>query len=119
VLLFIFTLSQAQVADSTQVNKKRLRGFVIGSTAAYSITLAGLNELAKQVGASGIKRIDGEILIDFGLLLVLFSDGRFHVQLPFKELIETSDKTSTQGRVIGRAAQQLARARVKVFVEIF
>ncbi|HEY5748693.1 MAG TPA: DUF2279 domain-containing protein [Chryseolinea sp.] len=45
VLLFLFTLSQAQVADSTQVNKKRLRGFVIGSTVAYSITLAGLNEL--------------------------------------------------------------------------
>lgn len=45
VLLFIFTLSQAQVADSAQVNKKRLRSFAIGSTVGYGITLVGLNEL--------------------------------------------------------------------------
>ena len=43
--LLLSSLAQAQVTDSTHVNKKRLRGFVIGSTVTYGITLAGLNEL--------------------------------------------------------------------------
>lgn len=34
-----------QAKDTTQVNKKRLRTFVIASSATYAITLVGLNEL--------------------------------------------------------------------------
>ena len=39
-------LAHSQTSDSSQqVNKKRLNGFILGSTVAYSITLVGLNEL--------------------------------------------------------------------------
>lgn len=35
---------QGQPKDSLEVNKKRLKGFVLGSTVVYSIALVGLNE---------------------------------------------------------------------------
>ncbi len=48
ILFFLFLplVTQSQPADSSlQVNRKRLNAFIIGSTAAYTITLVGLNEL--------------------------------------------------------------------------
>lgn len=45
IILLLPSLLQAQLADSSQVNKKRLRGFVIGSSLAYSATLVGLHQL--------------------------------------------------------------------------
>lgn len=46
LLAFIAFFSHAQVqSDTTPVNKKRLRTLVIGSGAAYGLTLFGLNEL--------------------------------------------------------------------------
>ena len=44
LLLLNTTLAQAQ-ADTTHINRKRLNTFIIGSSAAYGITLVGLNEL--------------------------------------------------------------------------
>ncbi|HTE33861.1 MAG TPA: DUF2279 domain-containing protein [Chryseolinea sp.] len=49
-LLLIFlvvptSLAFGQRPDSTHLNKQRLAGLIIGSTAAYSIALIGLNEL--------------------------------------------------------------------------
>jgi len=44
LLMFSALLLHAQ-ADTTRVYKKRLRSFVIGSTAGYAITMTGLNEL--------------------------------------------------------------------------
>jgi len=51
LVLFAFLVLDTQLAwaqplaDSTQVNRKRLNTFIIGSSAAYGVTLVGLNEL--------------------------------------------------------------------------
>ncbi len=46
VLIFLLTFhSKAQTVDTTQVNKKRLTTFIVGSTVVYSATLVGLSEL--------------------------------------------------------------------------
>lgn len=47
-MLTISLLAHAQLADTTQVNKKRLRKFVIGSSVGYGVTLVGLNALWYQ-----------------------------------------------------------------------
>ncbi|MBT1687340.1 YfiM family protein [Fulvivirgaceae bacterium PWU37] len=46
LLLFLVSISGFSQVDSAQhVNKRRLRGLVIGGAAAYGVTLAGLNHL--------------------------------------------------------------------------
>jgi len=56
-LLITFVLLPAlafgQPEDSLRVNKKRLRGFVIGSSVAYGATLIGLNQLWYKDSSTG------------------------------------------------------------------